>query len=121
MSGILRLVIAAAAIAAFASCSSPSPQEAAQNQELATLTPLKQKYQDVVMGFDFKPGETLVVSLDLNNYNGMGDDDQDAMKKTIAATWRKAWLDAHPGQHATIHLKLMDFIGRTVGTETIKT
>lgn len=112
--------IAAAAIVLLAACSSPSPQEAAQNQELATLTPLKQKYQDVVVGFDFKPNETLIVSLDLQNYNGMGDDDQDAMKKAISATWRKAWQQAHPGQHATIHLKLMDFIGRTIGTEDVK-
>lgn len=112
--------IAAAAIVTLAACASPSPQEATQNRELATLTPLKQKYQDVVTGFDFKPDETLVVSLDINNYNGMGDDDQAAMKKTIAATWRKAWQDAHPGEHATIHLKLMDFIGRTIGTQTIK-
>lgn len=111
---------AAAAIVLLSACSSPSPQEATQNQELATLTPLKQKYQDVVTGFDFKPDETLVVSLDINNYNGMGDDDQAAMKKTIVATWRKAWQEAHPGQRATIHLKLMDFIGRTIGTETIK-
>src|SRR6185312_3572292 len=107
-------VVAAAAIVLLTACSSPSPQEAAQNQELTALAPLKQKYRDVVMGFDFKPGETLVVSLDLNNYNGMGDNDQDAMKKVIAATWRKAWQQAHPGQHATTHLKLMDFIGRTV-------
>ncbi len=117
----MHRLIAAAAIALLAACASPSPQEAAQNQELAALTPLKQKYQDVVMGFDFKSNETLIVSLDLNNYNGMGDDDQDAMKKTIAAAWRKAWQEAHPGRHATIHLKLIDFIGRTVATETLKT
>jgi hypothetical protein len=119
MAGMHRW-IAAGAIALLAACSSPSPQEAAQNQELAALTPLKQKYQDVVTGFDFKPGETLIVSLDLNNYNAMGDDDQAAMKETIIAMWRKAWQEAHPGQHDTIHLKLMDFIGRTIGTETIK-
>jgi hypothetical protein len=119
MSVILRCT-AVAAIVLLTACSSPSPQEAAQNQELETLTPLKQKYQDVVMGFDFKPQETLVVSLDLQNYNGMGDNDQDAMKKVIASTWRKAWQDAHPGQHATIHLKLMDFIGRTVATQDVK-
>jgi len=88
---------------------------------LETLTPLKQKYQDVVMGFDFKPKETLIVSLDLNNYNGMGDDDQDAMKKAIGATWRTAWQKAHPQQHTTIHLKLMDFIGRTIATQDVKT
>ena len=82
--------------------------------------PLKQKYQDVVMGFDFKPGQTLVVGLDLQNYDGMSDDDQDAMKKTIAARWRKAWQDAHPGAHATIHLQLIDFIGRTIWTDQTK-
>ena len=112
---------AAVAIAVLAACSSPSPDEAAQNQELATLAPLKQKYQDVVMGFDFKPAQTLIVSLDLNNYNGMSDDDQAAMKKTVVETWRKAWQQAHPGQHATTHLKFIDFIGRTVGSEDVKT
>ena len=117
---VMHRWIAAGAIALLTACSSPSAQEAAQNQELATLTPLKQKYQDVVTGFDFKPGQTLIVSLDLNNYNAMGDDDQAAMKKTVAAAWRKAWQDAHPGQHATIHLKFMDFIGRTIGTENVK-
>ncbi len=116
----MHRVIAAVAIALLAACASPSPQEAAQKQELAALTPLKQEYRDVVMGFDFKPDETLIVSLDLNNYNGMGDDDQDAMKKTIAAAWRKAWQEAHPGRHATIHLRLMDFIGRTISTAEMK-
>lgn len=118
----MRRLTAAAAIALLTACASPSPQEATQNQELATLTPLKQKYQDVVMGFDFKPDETLIVSLDINNYNGMGDDDQDAMKKTIAATWLKAWREAHPGTNdVKIHLKLIDFIGRTIDAETLKT
>lgn len=112
---------AAVAILLLSACSSQSPEEAAQNQELATLTPLKQKYQDVVMGFDFKPAETLIVSLDLQNYDGMGDDDQAAMKKTVAATWRTAWQNAHPGQHTTTHLKFIDFIGRTVGSEDVKT
>jgi hypothetical protein len=118
MSAIRRWT--ALALLALTACAGQSPQEAAQNQELAALAPLKQKYQDVVMGFDFKPGETLIVSLDLQNYNGMGDDDQGAMKKTIAATWRKAWEEAHPGKHATINLKIVDFIGRTIATEQIK-
>ena len=48
------------------------------------------------------------------------DDDQAAMKKTILATWREAWQEAHPGKHGAIHLKLIDFIGRTIWTGTIK-
>jgi hypothetical protein len=118
MSAIRRWT--AIALLALTACSSPSPQEQAQNQELAALTPLKQKYQDVVMGFDFNPNETLIVSLDLQNYNGMGDDDQATMKKTVAQTWRAAWERAHPGRHATIHLRYIDFIGRTIGHEDLQ-
>lgn len=112
---VMRIVLALGL--ALAACSSQSPQEQAQSQELAALAPLKQKYSGIVMGFDFKPHDTLVVSLDLQNYDGMNDDDADAMKKAIFASWKAAWQQAHPGQHATIHAQIIDFIGRTIARQ----
>ena len=109
--------IALALLLALTACSSQSPQEQAQSQELTALAPLKQKYSDVVMGFDFKPHETLVVSLDLQNYDGMNDDDQVRLKKDIIAAWRAAWQQSHPGQHATIHTQIIDFVGRTIARQ----
>ncbi|MBV8435360.1 MAG: hypothetical protein JO029_13865 [Candidatus Eremiobacteraeota bacterium] len=109
--------IALVLLLTLAACSSQSPEERAQSQELAALAPLKQRYSDVVMGFDFKPHDTLVVSLDLQNYNGMNDDDQDKMKSAILAAWKSAWEQAHPGQHATIHTQILDFIGRTIARQ----
>jgi hypothetical protein len=109
--------IALALLLALTACSSQSPDERAQSQETAALASLKQKYPDVVMGFDFKPHDTLVVSLDLQNYDGMNDDDQDRMKKDILAAWRSAWQQTHPGEHATIRTQIIDFVGRTIARQ----
>ena len=113
--------LALALLLALSACASQSPEEQAQTQELTALAPLKQTYNGVVMGFDFKPHDTLVVSLDLQNYNGMGDDDQDRMKKAILASWKSAWQQAHPGKHATIHTQIIDFIGRTIARQDTNT
>jgi hypothetical protein len=47
-----------------AACSSPARQQRAEAAELANLASLKRQYPEVVMGFDIRPENTLVVSLD---------------------------------------------------------
>lgn len=64
-----------------AACASPSTTQQTTGAETAAMAPLKRAYPGVVMGFDVKTATTLVISLDLQAYDGMNDDDAAAMER----------------------------------------
>lgn len=105
--------------AILAACSSPASRDRTTNAELSDLAALKQRYPDVVAGFDLR-GNTAIVSLDLQHYIEMDDDAAIALKRDALAGWRSAWMAQHPHQHATLRLRFIDFIGRKVAEETTK-
>ena len=70
------------------------------------------------MGFDIRPPNTLIVSLDLQSYLDMDDDAVAAMQRTALLRWRSAWKSGHPHAHALLHVRFIDFIGRKVATLT---
>jgi hypothetical protein len=113
---VLRYALLSALVAG---CSGPSPQQRAQDAELAAVTTLKQRYP-VIAGFDVRPATTLIVSLDLQQYIEMEDDEIAAMKHATVKGWRSAWSAAHPHAHALLEVRFIDFIGRKVATETTK-
>ncbi|MFY9665806.1 MAG: hypothetical protein WAL67_11060 [Candidatus Cybelea sp.] len=113
---VLRYALLSALVAG---CSGPSPQQRAQDAELAAVTTLKQRYP-VIAGFDVRPATTLIVSLDLQQYIEMEDDEIAAMKRATVKGWRSAWSAAHPNAHALLEVRFIDFIGRKVATETTK-
>lgn len=82
------------------------------------MTPLKRAYPGVLMGFDVRGDTMLVASLDLQGYNGTDDDVNTAMRRAVVEGWRRAWSSAHPGAHATLHVRFIDFIGRTIAEKT---
>jgi hypothetical protein len=114
MAGLRFLTRAVAATLAVACSSSPSAQERTNEGELAAVAPLRTQYSGVVMGFDIRPQETLIVSLDLQSYIDMDDDDVTAMQANTLRRWRSAWGAAHPHTHAVLHVRFIDFIGRRV-------
>jgi hypothetical protein len=116
----LRVVLCAALAAICAACSSPSPRERLDANELAALAPLKRAYSGLVMGFEIRPENTLIVSLDLQRFIETDDDVAAAMKRDSLARWKAAWASAHPGEHATLHVRFIDFIGRKVAEESTK-
>src|SRR5215469_6516547 len=119
MSFVRRAALAALTLAAVAGCSAPpSPHERLVANELDQMTPLKHTYTGVVMGFDVHGDTTLVASLDLQTYIGMDDDAAEAMRRAVVNRWRSAWSAAHPGAHATLHVRFIDFIGRKVAEES---
>ncbi|HEY1654865.1 MAG TPA: hypothetical protein VGF86_07125 [Candidatus Tumulicola sp.] len=116
----LRRVAGAALAALAVACSSPSPAERAATAELAHLTPLKQSYPDVVMGFDVRDPNSLTVSLDLQHFDEMDDDVAAAMERTVVARWRTAWTAEHPNERALLHVRFIDFVGRTVAQQSVR-
>jgi hypothetical protein len=118
MASVRCLAFAACVLAPLAACSSPSAHEQVVSTELAAVTPLKATYPGVLMGFDVRGETTLLASLDLQGYNNTDDDVNAAMRKAVVDGWRRAWSAAHPGAHATLHVRFIDFIGRTIAEKT---
>jgi hypothetical protein len=111
---------ASIALAALLACSGPTPEQRVRQAELDDLAQLKQHYPDVVMGFDVRRDDTLIVSLDLQHYIDMDDDAVAALKRDSLARWRYAWVAQHPHDHAVLKLRFIDFIGRNVADETTR-
>lgn len=110
--GIALLLALAAACAP-----QPTPQQQIDAQETAALAPLKTQYPDIVVAFDMKGPTQLDISIDANGYISTGDNDVDKFKALAIRDWRSAWIAAHPHEHATLTLRLVDFMGRTWATE----
>ncbi len=117
----LRIVAYATLAALLTACGARAPQERIDDAELAALAPLKEKYSGVVMGFDIRSQNTLVVSLDLQHYIETDDDVVAAMRRDVLARWRAAWTGAHPRVHGVLRVRFIDFIGRTVARESTNT
>ena len=113
----VRILALAAIVAA---CSSPAPQQRADAAMLNDLAQLKRQYPDVVVGFELRPKDTVIISLDLQRYIEMDDDAVIALKRDALARWRSAWIAQHPHEHAVLHLRFIDFIGRKVADESTK-
>jgi hypothetical protein len=117
MADLRRATIAALA-ALVAACSTPGQR--VDDAELAALAALKQKYSDLVGGLEIRPATTLIVSVDLQNYIEADDARIAAMKREALARWRTAWSAQHAHEHALLHVRFIDFIGRKVGDESTK-
>lgn len=113
-------VLARIALAAILAACAPTPAQRTESAELHDLAALKQRYPEVVSGFDLRLKNTLLVSLDLQHYIEMDDDAVVALKRDALERWRAAWAAQHPHQHAVLHLRFIDFIGRKVAEETTK-
>jgi hypothetical protein len=110
--------IAVFTICALTACATPSASERTMAAELSAVTPLKQEYAGVVSGFDIRTPETLTIALDLQRYMDMDDDATAALQRHALATWRTAWIASHPRANATLHVRFIDFIGRTVAVKS---
>ena len=83
------------------------------------MAPLEAQDAGVVSGFDIQTPNTLTIALDLQRYIAMDDDAVAALQRHALATWRAAWIASHPHANATLHVRFIDFIGRTVAVKAI--
>jgi hypothetical protein len=112
--------IAVFVLVALAACTAPSASDRAAATELNAVAPLKREYAGVVSGFDIRTPDTLTIALDLQRYIAMDDDAVAAMQRHALATWRAAWIASHPHANATLHVRFIDFIGRTVAIRSTR-
>ena len=118
MMALVRRLALLCVLSPVVACSAPSVREQTVSTELASLEPLKKVYSGVLMGFDVRGDTTLLASLDLQGYIGTDDDTDAAMRRAVAEGWRRTWLQAHPNAHATLHVRFIDFTGRTIAEKT---
>ncbi|HTU69780.1 MAG TPA: hypothetical protein VMF11_05615 [Candidatus Baltobacteraceae bacterium] len=120
MATLWSRALAALLFSLLAACASqPTPQEAVAAKETAALAPLKARYPDIVTAFNLH-GTRLDIAIDANGYIATGDDAVARFKKAASQDWKQAWSGAHPHQHATLTVRLIDFIGRTWATERVR-
>ena len=101
-----------------AACSSPAPSvNPVIAKEQSAVAPLKTKYKDVITGVEVKD-RTLIMYVEPNAMSSMDEDSEAAMKADALARWKKAWAQAHPHQHGTVHLSVRDYFGRELSTSS---
>lgn len=116
----IRSILLFIALAGLTACSAaPTAEEQAQTAELAQLQSLKKTYSGVVMGFDIH-NEKLDVSIDLQSMMEMDEDTEKQMVVDSLKVWRDAWTKAHPHDHATLVVRIIDFRGNQEFKETAK-
>jgi hypothetical protein len=108
-----------AVVALLSECSGPTDAEKLAASERAGMLPLKTTYPDAVMGFDFHDGR-VDISIDMNGYIDLGDDGEEAVKSDALKRWRSTWIATHPGQHAALTVRFLDFRGNTEYKATTK-
>ena len=113
MTGYRALLTLAALASVVTACSSqPSPDDIAAAKETAALAPLRSQYEEAVTGFDIK-GNELVVAINLNAYADIDQDDVPRLQEAVVEAWRSAWLAQHPGKHAELTIRFIDYHGTT--------
>ncbi len=110
------------AVLLLAGCSQPAPQSGADAiaaREDTALQPLKAQYKPVINGIDVK-GTTLDIFVDADQFNSMDDALQVQMKAQVLKRWSAAWKSNHPGRHATLRVRLRNYFGEELFSESAK-
>lgn len=118
----MKAMRALLAVLVLAGCSQPAPQtgaDAIAAREDGALLPLKAQYKPVIMGIDVK-GTTLDIFVDADQFNSMDDALEVQMKAQLLKRWRAAWTSDHPGRHATLSVRLRNYFGEELFSESAK-
>ena len=117
----MKALRALLAVLALAGCSQPAAPAAdpAAAREIQAVAPLKAQYKPVITGMDVK-GATLDVFVDAEQFSSVDYDVEGAMKAQALKRWREVWKANHPGEHATLRVRLRNYFGEDVFSESAK-
>lgn len=114
-----RFLLAAALLAGCSQSAPQNPGEALAARENQALAPFKAKYKPVITGVDAK-GTTLDLFIDEDQLNSMDEPVEDYMKAEALKRWQALWKADHPGKHATLRVRLRNYFGEEVFSESAK-
>jgi len=110
------------ATALLTGCSQSAPQSAGDAlaaRENQALAPLKATYKPAITGIDVK-GTTLDIFVDADQLESMDEPVEDQMKAQALQRWKTVWKADHPGKHATLRVRLRNYFGEEVFSESAK-
>lgn len=96
---------------------SESPSQLTVDREIAALAPLKNNSESTIVGMDVKDNTELVLSLDVEAWTSIDEDDDTAIEALALKDWKAAWIHEHPGLHATLHVRFVDYHGSPIYNE----
>jgi hypothetical protein len=103
-------------------CAAPEdPSQARTDREVAALGPLQSNSEGVITGLDVNNDTTLVVSIDLEQWSSVDEQDVAGFQAQALVRWKSTWSHEHPGHHALLRVVFADYHGRSVFTESVKT
>lgn len=119
MTTLRRLGVLAALVCALAGCAQTTAPKAdtVLAREQSAVSPLKDKYKDVITGLEVKD-RTLIVYVEPNAMYSMDEDSEAAMKADALKRWKSAWVKEHPRQHGVLRMDVRDYLGREISTTT---
>ena len=97
--------------------SSESSRQMTVDREIAALAPLKAGSENTIVGMDVKDNTELVLSLDVEAWTSIDEDDDTAIEALALKDWKAAWIHEHPGLHAILHVRFVDYHGSPVYNE----
>jgi len=117
----MKALRALLAVLALAGCSQPAAPAAdpAAAREIQAVAPLKAHYKPVITSIDVR-GATLDVFVDAEQFSSMDYDVEQGMKVQALKRWREVWKANHAGQHATVRVRMRNYFGEDVFSESAK-
>ena len=107
---------------ALAACSTPQQPPSATAQiaedETRQMRPIVDRYKSQsVMGFDIK-GTTLVLSVDAEGWSQLDESADIALRNAILDAWARVWAKHHPRQRAALRLRVQNYYGQEITSQT---
>ena len=114
-----RVLLVAALLAGCSQSAPPSAGDALAARENQALAPLKAAYKPAITGIDAK-GTTLDLFVNADQLDSMDEPVEDQMKVQALRRWKSVWKGDHPGKHATLRVRLRNYFGEEVFSESTK-
>jgi len=114
----VAFALSIALVACTSRSASSSGTSQVTEQEAHDLQPVIARYKSQsVMGFDVK-GTTLAMNVDAEGWSELDESTDIAIRDAVLSAWAQSWETHHPRQHAVLHLRVQNYYGQEITTQS---